>query len=224
MRCLIALSVFIALMASCATNPPVIINGPQALPADESHNPLISAFMDEFHHAIQTKDADWVIAHLDENVWSSFGGDGGIDEFIEHYKLREPDSFFWNTVQEAFELGGTFGKIRGNRHFTAPYTFSRFPNEYDAFFYSALIVPSAFMRELPSFDSNVISELSYTIVKTAFEEHHGEKHENGFQLVETIDGLKGWVPIEMVRSPIDYRIGMKQVEDEWKIIFLVAGD
>ncbi|MDP8245451.1 MAG: SH3 domain-containing protein [Candidatus Hinthialibacter antarcticus] len=224
MRCLFTLSVFVALMASCATNPPVIINGPQLLPVDESNNPLVSAFMDEFRQAIQTKDADWVIAHLDENVWSSFGGDGGIDEFIEHYKLREPDSFLWDVIETVFDLGATLGRIRDELHFTAPYVFSRFPKDYDAFFYSAVIVPDALMYSLPNDASDVIGALNYSVVKTAFKEDRGEKHENGFQKVETIDGQLGWVRDEYIRSPLEHRIVIKETPGGWKITALVEGD
>lgn len=234
MNVFVAFFTFCLFLTSCGTTPiskneiehaPTMLSGPQLFPVDESQdNPSFAKFKAEFDQAIETKDADWIIAHLDENVWSSFGGDGGVDEFIEHYKLREPDSFFWEAVNTAFELGGAFREIQGDQRFVAPYVFARFPGEYDAFFYSAVIVPNALMYFQPNDDADVVGVLKYSVVKTAFKEDRGEKHENGFQKIETTNGLPGWVREEYIRSPLEHRIGIKQVGDEWKITFLVEGD
>lgn len=221
----ILISLGMLALVGCATQQIKPYSGPQLLPVDESQqNPTVAAFMLEFRTAIQNKDADWVIAHLDKKVWSSFGRDGGITEFIQRYKLREPDSKFWSIVKTAFDLGGAFRTIRDDTYFEAPYVFSRFPGEYDAYLYSAVISPDAPMRELPLPDAKVIAQLPYAIVQTGFLEEHGQKEVNGYLKIKTVDGQTGWMKKELLRSPIDYRIGMKQVEDEWRIIFLVAGD
>ncbi|MBZ0255083.1 SH3 domain-containing protein [bacterium] len=221
----IFISLGVLSLVGCATQQIKPYTGPQLLPINESQvNPSFASFLDEFRLAIENKNAGWVIAHLEEKVWSSFGGDGGIEEFIEHYKLREPDSKFWGIVKTAFDLGGTFGHIREYVSFEAPYVFARFPGEYDAFLYSAVITPDAPMRELPMPDAKVIAQLPYAIVQTGFLEEHGQKEVNGYLKIKTVDGQTGWMKKELLRSPIDYRIGIKQVGDEWTIAFLVAGD
>jgi hypothetical protein len=59
-------------------------------------------------------------------------------------------------------LGGTFGESKDE--FWAPYVFSRFPDDYGGFDFSAIIAKDVRVRSEPNEKASMITSLSYDIV------------------------------------------------------------
>jgi hypothetical protein len=80
--------------------------------------------------AVLQRDMAFILGILSQDILNSFGGNGGIAEFKEQRKPEQPGSKLWPTLLTVLVLGGSF---RDERTFAAPYTYSRFPDQLDAF-------------------------------------------------------------------------------------------
>jgi hypothetical protein len=108
------------------------------LPSDEGQqDPSFHAFRQKLLEAISRKDARFLLSIVDPNIQISFGGEEGIQAFREVWKPEDVNSEIWNTLAQLFRLGGTFGESKNE--FWAPYVFSRFPDDYGGFDFSAII-------------------------------------------------------------------------------------
>ena len=214
------------MLMGCVSTPEQMDKSVKLYPGDESTwDSSFRAFRKRLDLALAQKDAIFIESILTNNVLSSFGGDGGIEEFKEHYKLTQNDSEFWEIMKECLLLGGTFQYYGdGHKYFVAPYVFSRFPKEFDVFFYAAIVKKAVPMRMSPDDRAKIVHLLSYDIVKTA-EEGRAELVEmkNGYMKVASLSGERGWVRLEAMRSPIDYRVFFKRVDGRWKLSSLVNG-
>jgi hypothetical protein len=129
-------------------------------PVDEgSKDPSFQAFRDKLIEAAKNRDAKYILSILDPNILNSFGGNGGVKEFKEQWKLDNPNSELWGVLGKILSMGGSFSK----NEFCAPYVFSKFP-ELDPFEHSAIIGEQVRVREQPDLTSPVIASLSYDIV------------------------------------------------------------
>ncbi|RJP20754.1 MAG: hypothetical protein C4527_24680 [Candidatus Omnitrophota bacterium] len=223
----ILIVLFFTLLIGCVSTPDRDDKSVKLYPTDESAwDSSFHAFRKKLDQALAQKDAVFIESILTTDVLSSFGGDGGVAEFKEHYKIAQSDSEFWEIMRECLRLGGTFQYYGdGQKYFVAPYVFSRFPKEFDAFFYAAIIKKAVPMRILPDDRAKIIHFLSYDVVKTA-EEGRMEliEEKNGYVKNTTLAGEKGWVRREEIRSPIDYRVLFKLIDGQWKLSSLVNGD
>ena len=161
---------------------------------------------------------------LDPKITNSFGGEGGIDEFREPWKLNEPGTLVWKPLEQVLVLGGSF--IRSG-HFCAPYVFSRFPEGLDPFAHDVIVKNAAMVRAFPSADSSVVDVLSYHVVKT--DRYQGSKQGPqrrvpGWVEVSTPSGKTGFVAEGDIRSPTDYRACFVKKSGTWLMDVFVTGD
>lgn len=192
-------------------------------PVDESFkDKTFVIFKEDFLKAIKQKRFAFLIEHLDEKVISSFGGDGGINEFIEWYDIYNPKAEIWNDLETIINMGGNFLIIDSEMVFVAPYISSAFPEklyENGAYFYECIIDSSAYLYKKPSSTSKVIKSLCYDILKIDYDWRDSLRKK-----VETFDNVIGYVRSNHLRSSSDYRIGFVKRNNIWKIIWFVAGD
>ncbi len=83
------------------------------------------------------------------------------------------------------------------------------------------------LRAKPDLSGEVVSQLSYNVVKVDYENSigkNGEEQTYSWLKVETLGGKKGFVSAEFVRSPIDYRAIFTKEKGKWKMTAFVAGD
>ncbi|MGD9715048.1 MAG: SH3 domain-containing protein [Thermomicrobiales bacterium] len=155
---------------------------------------------------------------LHPNVKVSFGGESGPEDFEAHWKLDDSSSEFWDAMAELLALGGSVTpKCMG---FVAPYVFSEWPEEYDAFEHGVIVGSQVRLRSAPSLDGLIIGALSFDIVQWVPD----DKEVPGWVGVETLDGKRGYVADRYVRSPITYRAIFTKTEGRWYLTALVAGD
>jgi hypothetical protein len=197
-------------------------------PVDEAKKDAsFLAFRTKLIAAAKRRDAKYIVSIVDRNILNSYGGDGGIEEFKKMWKITSPSSKFWTEFSAAINNGGTFSEEDGAKIFSAPYTFNGFPEDLDAFDYSAIFGNNVNLRAKPDLNSKTIAQLSYNIVKVDYPNSvktRGREDEYSWLKIETLGGRKGFVKAEFVRSPIDYRAGFEKKNGSWKMIYFIAGD
>ncbi len=192
-------------------------------PVDEAARvPSFFVFRARLFEAIRQRDNAFAISVLSPNIKNSFGGNDGIAEFKRGWKPERPDSKLWKTMMGVLALGGSFD---GDDRFTAPYTFSKFPDDFDAFEYGVIVGENVRVRKEPKPDSQVIGTLSFDIVKVSDwmpKQSGGNKQE--WISVTLADDVKGYVAKEFIRSPIDYRAIFEKKDGKWQLVAFLAGD
>jgi hypothetical protein len=205
-------------------------------PVDEAdRDPSFVAFRAKLLEAIEKKDAAFVLSILDRSIINSFGGNGGIEEFKEQWKLDQPDSELWAELKTILSLGGSFVRDSGETiQFCAPYVFStwdrvegKVPELNDAPTYGAIIGDNIALRREPRDDSDAIATLAYDVVTVLYEKSIAEKDKEGqftWLNVATMDGKQGFVKQNEFRGPLEYRACFTKTGNGWKMTVLVAGD
>lgn len=195
------------------------------LPIDEGKKDAsFTGFRQKLIEAVKKRDRKFLLSVLDRNIKNSFGGDGGIKEFEETWKINSPKSEFWNEMLTVITNGAVFFD---KNTFTAPYSFDGFPKDLDAFEHQVIFGSSVSLRVRPVNSSKLISRLSYNVVKVDYENSVKDKTNEEKYLwlkVETLGGKKGFVNAKYVRSPIGYRAIFEKNNGKWKMAAFIAGD
>lgn len=200
------------------------------LPVDEaSLDPDFQKFRESFLVAVGKKDLAFLKKRLSPDIRYSFGENHGVNGFLQEWQLnKNPDkSGVWSELARVLELGGSFDEKRAV--FTAPYVFSRFPSNLDAFTYTAVIRDNVSVLSAPNPDSSIIMGLSFKILKLADSKSYNSTgstltgEASTWRKVETPSGA-GFINTAYIRSPVDYRAMFRKEDGEWKMILFVAGD
>lgn len=176
--------------------------------------------------ALEKKDTKYLYSVIDPGIKASFGGDDTLADFKELWKPESKDSKIWAELLTVLKNGGTFDTEGGDsRMFMAPYSFTNFPEDLDAFEHMMIFGNNVNLRESASITSKVKEKLSYNVVTiTGSTMKPDNKEVVDWYQVKTLGGKTGWVKAEYVRSPIDFRAGFEKKRGQWKLIFFVAGD
>ena len=203
--------------------------GKKVIPRDEAEvNPDFLKFRQELGQALQKKDLDFVVSHLDENVKLTFGGREGKKDFLKIWNLeKNPEkSKMWQTFLNVIDLGGRFSDQERNS-FVAPYTFLAEEVE-DSYQNLIVIGENVTVRKTPSTKGAILGFLSYDVVKRVYESNPPQETINGetfsWMKIETKEGVVDYVYGKYIRSPIDYRVNFVNKDGTWKINLFIAGD
>jgi hypothetical protein len=198
-------------------------------PVDEaSKDSSFLAFRTKLIAASERKDAKYILSIIDPGIELSFGGSKGVADFKRIWKINARNSKFWEEFLAIIRNGGAFTGEGANKlnSFSAPYTFTSFPDDLDIYEHHAIFGNNVNLRKEPRADADIVAKLSYNIVKIDPETvpKSGKSEYPGWWQITTLGRLKGYVKREFVRSPIDYRAGFQKKRGAWKMIFLIAGD
>jgi len=205
-------------------------------PVDEgAQDPSFTAFREKLIEAARKHDTDFILSILDPQILNSFGGDGGIKEFKEQWKLVEPDtSKLWKELVSILANGGSFINFDGKKEFCAPYVSSQWekvanqlPTGQDGVDYAAVAAEKVDLRLEPNLAAPVIGTLSYNIVKIDYDASVPDERDSDYFAwikVTSASGQQGYVPGKYVISPTGYRACFKKVGEKWNMTSLVAGD
>lgn len=200
-------------------------------PVDEAaKDKSFFAFRAKLIEAAKRRDAKYILGIVDRNIKNTFGDSNGINEFKKTWRLERHDSKFWDEFITVLANGGTFWNRQGapkNQIFHAPYTFTNFPEDLDAFDYQAILGSGVNLRSKPEANAPVVASLSYNVVKVDFAgsvKIAGSDEEYSWLKITTLGGKKGFVQAKYVRSPIDYRAIFEKRGGVWKLVAFIAGD
>ena len=151
---LLLLGVLLPLHAPAQTRP--------LPPIDEAaQRPAFFAFRARLQDAIARRDPEAILQAVHPDVRTSFGEGGGLEDFRRQWRPDAPDSPLWATLGSVLSLGGSFA---ADGSFRAPYVFSRWPDDVDAFEHMAVVGESVRVREGPALDAPVVGSVSFGIV------------------------------------------------------------
>ena len=186
-------------------------------PVDEAAmQPDFFSFRAQLATAVARRDAAAVLAAVDERVRTGFGGDDGRAAFERQWLPDRPDSRLWEALGAVLALGGSF---TGTQQFSAPYVYSRWPEDLDAFEHVAVIASDVRLRAAPRADATVIGRASFLVLELA-----GPAGADGWFPVRTPDGRAGYVAHALARSPLDYRAIFERRDGRWQLVAFVSGD
>ncbi|HST21781.1 MAG TPA: SH3 domain-containing protein [Blastocatellia bacterium] len=202
---------------------PAFVKEAKLNPYDDAvRDPSFFIFRARLLEAIQQRDAQFVVSILSPNIKNSFGGNDGISEFQKYWKLERPDSKFWKTMIRVLALGGSFNE---ETTFMAPYTYSKFPDEFDAFEHGVVIGENVKVRKEPKLDGQIIGTLSYDIVKvTEWKPINEAGKKQAWVTVLLTGNARGYIAEDYIRSPIDYRAIFEKKNGKWQLTAFVSGD
>lgn len=201
----------------------VILPAAQALPAlrpvdDGPQDHDFLTFRAGLRQTVERRDTSSLLEVVHPGIRNSFGDDDGIDAFRRRWRPDEPDSELWQELGSVLALGGTFDTPDV---FVAPYVFSRWPREFDAFAHVVLVGADVRLRTAPDSQARVSAVLSYAILRLGGDRGYPQRPWTSVQLP---DGRSGFVSSDLVRSPIDYRAYFVRSAGRWKLTVLIAGD
>ena len=206
----------------------------QVIPVDEAaQDAELMAFRDRLLTAVIERDVDYIISVAHPEIHLDFGGGTGTEELRNRlsegqrfYYAGEDDSDtkryreeLWLGFESALRLGGVLDEENGS--FVAPHYFGvdHTNLRYDPFFTDFVIADNVAVRDRPNRYGEVIDRLDYEFV---------ERLEGGFGtsygLVKLEGGRQGWVHKDLLRSAVDYRVGLDRIDGAWTMTFLIAGD
>jgi hypothetical protein len=172
--------------------------------------------------AVQQRDSAFILSNLALDIFNSFGGNAGLAGFEEAWKPGQPNSKLWPTLATVLALGGSF---QNENTFAAPYTYSRFPDQLDAFGHGVIVGENVRVRQMATADSPVVASLSFDVVEvTEWETKSSGGGKQSWVKVKLASGQQGYIASAYVRSPLDYRIVFEKRQGRWLITTLVAGD
>jgi hypothetical protein len=201
---------------------PACVPAPQRLcPVDEgASDASFAAFRDEMRNAIAKKDADALLALVDPKIRTTFGEGGGLDDFKTAWQPESKESRLWRELDQILSMGGSFGGEGAQRSFWAPYIYSAWPENIDAFAYVATIRAVVSIRASADAGAAEVATLDWEIV----ERTDPAREDATWVRIRTQKGIEGFVRSSDVRSPVGYRAGFSRRSGEWKMEALVAGD
>jgi hypothetical protein len=200
------------------------------LPSDEAvQDPEFFAFRARLQAAVARHDTAAVLEVVDPKIKNTFGGDDGLAAFRRLWKLETgDDSRLWDELGLVLALGGSFQSNPQNNKdtFVAPYVFSRWPEQLDAFEHVAVLGTKVRVRAEPRSGSTVLAALSFDIVPLA---ETGRSRMTPDQAKEWTsiklrDGRTGYIASLYVRSSIAHRAFLTRKDGQWRLTLFVAGD
>lgn len=198
-------------------------------PIDEAAlNSGFEAFGEKLMAAAKAKDVEFIKEHTDQNIHYTFGPNDRIEGFFREWELdSNPEgSAFWDELLQVLSLGGSFQNEK-RTSFTAPYVYTEFPEDIDAFQHVAIIDKNVKVYAEPNTDAEVLGTLTYSIVRVLerhFKSEAANRQEPTWLRIESLSGNIGYIPAKYGRSPVDYRGNWTETDGTWKMGFFVAGD
>ncbi|PHN07215.1 hypothetical protein CRP01_08315 [Flavilitoribacter nigricans DSM 23189 = NBRC 102662] len=202
-------------------------------PVDEApKDTAFFIFRQQLIDAIDRRDVFALMDVIHPDIKVSFGGEGGVADFVSTWELETPDkaqnSRVWSILKRVLVNGGIFEN--GGKTFIAPYIYAVWPDAHDAFEHVAITGSGVRLRSAPNLQSQTLTMVSYDVVKrletTPKEETiGGETHP--WEKVQLLgeEGKEGYIYGKYIASSIDYRAAFeRQPDGKWLMNFLVAGD
>jgi hypothetical protein len=188
----------------------------------------LNAFVIKLKEAIKQKDKNYILSILDKGIKISFGGEDGIDEFINYWNIDSKNTKLWSILDKILNLGGVYTHDQDSKYqFVFPYVFELdLENGDDYFSVSVVTTNNLVVKEKPDNQSKTIGELSYDVVWIEYSDSFKTEFEaKGWTYMRTLDNrILGYVESEYLYSPIDYRMFLSNIDNSWKITCLIAGD
>lgn len=176
-------------------------------------------FLASLQAAIDTRDADALMALVADDVKLDFGGGTGKAELRQ--RLAADDGALWDELAQLFALGCA---AKDQTTMTLPWYFAQ-EIPVDPYMGAIVIGEDVPLRAAPRSDAEVVARLSWQAVEQLPSETAGPG--NAFvRWKDPASGqeVEGYVASDALRAILDYRLIASRRNDRWRITALVAGD
>lgn len=193
-------------------------------PADEGVNDKsFATYRKQLQAAIKAKSMKALAKLLDPQIKLNFGGGTGIEAFKSIWKPGDPNTGIWKILDMVVSNGGHFNSAT---QFAAPYVYSAWPNDIDAFNYAAMTKDGVELFDGPHESRKTIRKLGFEIIEVlqSSGKPQSEANDDDWSEIKTGDGKRGYVKSKYYRSSIDYRAIFEKRKGKWRMTVLVAGD
>lgn len=191
------------------------------MPVDEGRrHPDFAAFRDALMASVRHRDTAAVLAALDPDIKWSFGDDHGLAAFRARWLAADAPEDLFEELGEVLALGGTFAS---DTQFIAPYTFSRWQGEMDAYSHVVVTAADAPLRAAPLEDAEVLAAVGHAIFRLDANHRLAEALED-WAVVDRGTGTPGFIARRFTRSPLDYRAFFERRGGVWRMTLFIAGD
>jgi len=209
----------------------ITVQGYTFTPVDQAPlNPFFQSFRAQLLQAIEARDVDFLLQHIDEEIEMGYGTLPGKKAFIDSWQLQHQpkQSRIWQHLRDVLELGGIYTDSSLNSY-TAPYTFFlQLENPYTQ---KAIVGTQVRIRSLPQLNSPVIGSLTHQVVSILpYPEDQMPIRESigddiyVWERIRTAAGIEGYVFGKYLRSPLDFRTHFTYSNGTWLMTYWISGD
>lgn len=186
-----------------------------------SGKPAFKELLTGLRKAAANKDAEYIRNLVDDKIKYDFGGGEGKAGFLKKWELdgNAKNSPFWAELNEILRLGGyseSSDTVIFPCTFLQPapenWLYKRAP-QFSAFDYLVAVHGGALLTDSQGKTSRPLQFGETLLIKDGQE-----------RTVVTYDGFVGNAQAADVRSPVDHRMFIQRVGDEWKMTLFIAGD
>lgn len=174
-------------------------------------------FIAEFREALEARNEAKVREHLADDIVISFGGHVGWDDLVSYWSIDEGSEAFYRVLNSQIRYGVVDTSGDGTRY-VAPYTFASFPDSMDMYRDKVVTGSSVNVRTRPTTDSEVITQVTYDVVRTL------SGDEDGWTKIQLPDGERGFISSQFLKDPLYYRAVFEKVDGKWMVLSFVKGD
>jgi hypothetical protein len=199
-----------------------LVLGPDFPPLDEGGNDVqFAEFRQNLIGSIEKKNYDWALPRIATDIKYSLGEDGNKRELLKAWEnIPSAREEFFGELLKCLKMGGQFKKYDGRKFFVAPYVFSAWPEDMDAFEFVAVPTPVVKVFAAADEKQEPIASVGHTIVRIDY-----SSQSEGWNRIEYEDGAWGWIMTKDVRSPLDYRAYFeKNGAGSYELVTFIAGD
>jgi hypothetical protein len=202
----------------------------QYLPAKYvKEEPGLKKCVAEIIAAAKTKNTALLLSHIDQKIQYSFGADiSDKDHFVEYWELEKnpKESKLWDALYRTLRIGGT---MTNPNEAVYPFFFVLdLPAEFEPYDSGVITGFNVNIRKKPSLQSEVITKLSYDVVKnlpaeSPVKEKIGNETHPWIKIL-TYQAKEGYVYGKFFRHIVDYRAYFTKKKGLWKMTVFIAGD
>ncbi len=227
-----AITLLTALTLSALTATPTLAERIHLPPVDQAaKDPDLVQYRNRLRAAIAARDTDAVLALACDDIFLSFGGNGGLAEFrqyltvppemlSEEYRdqagaMREG---YWRDLENTLARPGYFD---GSNEFWMPlYWQIELPEDMDPYTTYFVDGTQVLLRAGPSRSDPVVNRLSHELVTVV-----DYDPDSTYLKVRTGDGQSGYTHRDYLYSIIGYRAQLtRSGNGQWQLCTFVAGD
>jgi hypothetical protein len=202
------------IVGAATPTPAPLAEGPYA-PHDTCHTVKgADDFRRKLADAVMARNADALLALAADDIKLDFGGGGGKAELRK--RLTDKNWQLWDELDRLLDLGCAANQQGG---ITIPWYFEQHIDKVDQATGMLVTGEAVPLLSAPDPRSKPIETISWDVVSI-----DTLAPDDPYQSVTTVDGKKGYIATDNLRSLLDYRLMATQRNGKWSVVSLVSGD
>lgn len=197
-------------------------------PVDEGAKDMSwQTFKARMQEAVQARDRKALLGMIAGDVDNGVQGvPRSVEAFRTLWDWNDDASPLWQELGKALSLGTAYLKsARDPGRLCAPYVAIRWPSEVNPFTYGALTAREVLVKARPSAASDTVARLAFDVVEVADWEVADESKGSTQKWTQVKRGKEaGYIPVEVIRSPLENLACFAKREGRWQLISLTRGD